>query len=65
MFHSVREGTFPPGFRDHMTKVHAVVRALTAIRCQRRPSAAEIKRDQLVELKKLNKKARKAYVPVL
>lgn len=65
VFTGVREGTFPQDFRARMSKIHDLIRSLTAIKPKRRPSASDVKKDQLVDLKKMNKKSRKGHVPVL
>ena len=65
VFSGVREGTFPPDFRARMSKIYDLIKSLTAIKPKRRPSATDVKKEQLVGLKKMNKKARKGYVPVL
>lgn len=63
VFTGVREGTFPQDFRARMSKIHDLIRSLTAIKPRRRPSAAEVKEE--IALKRMNKKTRKGYVPVL
>ena len=64
MFSGVREGHFPNQFRERLTKVYELVKLLTNIRPKRRPSAVEI-REQLVELKRVNRKTKKKFIPVL
>lgn len=64
VFTRVRRGRFPKEFEERSSKVHKLVRLLTSESPKHRPTAAEIKDHYLNDLK-LNKSARKAYVPVL
>ena len=61
----MRDKRFPPRFKETMSKVYDLVRSMTQTKPSRRPSALDIQKNELVDLKKLNKKAKKSYVPVL
>lgn len=65
VFDRVRGGTFPDTFKDRLTKVHDAVKKMITHNPKRRPSAAEVLKYMLVDLKNMNRKAKRSSVPVL
>ena len=65
VFSEVRRGIFPGTFKEKLQKVHDAVKKMTTHKPTNRPSAAEILKYFLVDLKTMSKKVKRSVVPVL